>query len=120
MSKEPLTEEELDEMFGFEPLTGAQLIAKERVRQVKEEGWSAEHDDEHEKGELVKAAASYLLRRCDSSLRIDEGYQVFDLADILWPWDFDYFKPTDPIKDLIKAGALIAAEIDRLLRKEKK
>lgn len=34
----------------------------------------------------------------------------------LWPWGTQSFKPTNSIRDLTKAGALIAAEIDRLQR----
>lgn len=34
-----------------------------------------------------------------------------------WPWATDWWKPSDdPITNLVRAGALIAAEIDRLLR----
>jgi hypothetical protein len=34
-----------------------------------------------------------------------------------WPWGTSWFKPSgDDIRDLVKAGALIAAEIDRLQR----
>ena len=35
-----------------------------------------------------------------------------------WPWDESWFKPTpdDRIRELVKAGALILAEIDRLQR----
>jgi hypothetical protein len=34
----------------------------------------------------------------------------------LWPWDESWWKPGDRIRELAKAGALIAAEIDRLNR----
>jgi hypothetical protein len=33
-----------------------------------------------------------------------------------WPWSQDWWKPTNPRRDLVKAGALIAAEIERLDR----
>lgn len=34
-----------------------------------------------------------------------------------WPWHSSWWKPSDdPIRNLVKAGALIAAEIDRLQR----
>jgi hypothetical protein len=34
-----------------------------------------------------------------------------------WPWDLSWLKPSpDPKHNLVKAGALIAAEIDRLNR----
>ena len=84
-------------------MNGAELIAAERVRQKSEEGWGSRHDDEHTNGELVAAAVAYALR-----------------ASILWPWPSDFWKPTTRIRDLTKAGALIAAEIDRLLREEVK
>jgi hypothetical protein len=31
-----------------------------------------------------------------------------------WPWSFEWWKPKDRIRNLVRAGALIAAEIDRL------
>ena len=83
-------------------LKSIELIKKERERQISEEGWTAEHDDEHINGELVLAAICYAFPDLYS-----KGY---------WPWGPDEFKPTTKIKDLIKADALISAEIDRLLR----
>lgn len=86
--------------------SGAERIAVERARQV--DHWSAEHDDGHEAGELAAAAVSYAL--------------YADLPDSdtppgMWPFERDHWRPTgDPITQLTKAGALIAAEIDRLLR----
>lgn len=93
-------------------LTGAELIAAERRRQVEEEGWTPEHDDEHCSQELVRAAASYLLH---------VAYERVPgmAAPGVWPWEKDWWKPSaDPLRNLEKAGALIAAEIDRLQRKE--
>lgn len=82
-------------------MPGADLIAAERKRQLEAEGWSFEHDDEHNRGELALAAAAYATGRVT-----------------LWPWPGEgSFKPTgDSTRDLVKAGALIAAEIDRLQR----
>jgi hypothetical protein len=70
--------------------TGVELIAQERERQVTEEGWSAEHDDGHVRAELAWAAVCYAAP-----------------ANI---------PNAERIRMLVKAGALIAAEIDRLLR----
>ncbi|MBX9707895.1 MAG: ParB N-terminal domain-containing protein [Caulobacteraceae bacterium] len=80
------------------------LIALERARQVVAEGWSPEHDDGHAAGELARAAASYAFASID---RIG--------VPLCWPetWDPAWFKPTGTIRDLVKAGALIAAEIER-------
>lgn len=89
---------------------GASLIAAERQRQITAEGWTPEHDDEHGDGELVQAAACYAL---------PPHYRVFDedaSAPQDWPWDAEWWKPGDRIRELVKAGALIAAEIDRLRR----
>lgn len=95
--------------------TGIELIDDERKRQVESEGWTPEHDDEHEDGELVFAAVAYALPR-------DKGENPFDeITPNPWPWDPISFKPGDGttvgrVRELVKAGALIAAEIDRLQR----
>lgn len=87
---------------------GAELIAAERRRQIDEEGWTPEHDAEHVANELVVAAMAY----ADAALM--PGIPVQDPSDY-WPWHLDWWKPSaDPVRNLVKAGALIAAEIDRL------
>ncbi len=100
--------------------TGIGLIAAERIRQVEKEGWSAEHDDEHTSMCLATAGASYALdavsRHADVAKSWKETFN--DCANRIWPFDQEMCKPTpeDPIRQLVKAGALIAAEIDRLNR----
>lgn len=89
---------------------GGDLIYRERLRQVQEEGWTPEHDDSHSEGELAAAAAAYAY---PGVLRTRDGRSVH--SSLLWPWG-DGWKPGDRIRDLTKAGALIAAEIDRLQR----
>lgn len=37
--------------------SGIDLIAAERQRQIEEEGWTPDHDDQHTNGELALAAA---------------------------------------------------------------
>ena len=94
---------------------GATLIKDERERQIREEGWDAKHDDKHKLSELISAAICYADCARDKS-----GFHCSRFPSN-WPWDEKSWKPTgDSIKDLTKAGALIAAEIDRLLRKGKK
>src|SRR5271165_3124066 len=39
---------------------GSGLIVEERSRQISAEGWSADHDDEHQSGELAMAAQAYI------------------------------------------------------------
>lgn len=97
--------------------TGSQLIASERKRQIKQ--WGNDHDDmEHPNGDLAEAAAVYALpHRVRSKTLIDRL-----LWKELWPWDDSDYRPDysntndGRIKELVKAGAMIAAEIDRLLR----
>ncbi|KXF89908.1 hypothetical protein AT574_14275 [Phaeobacter inhibens] len=92
--------------------TGIEAIAAERKRQIEAEGWTPEHDDRHVSAELAQAAAAYALNCCDNS----DGPELRFMGADIWPWS-DFWKPSaDPICDLTKAGALIAAEIDRLLR----
>lgn len=85
---------------------GINLIERERNRQKWVEGWSEEHDDKHVNNELALAAACYAVPDVFS-----QGY---------WPptWDLSWYKSTTRIRNLVKAGALIAAEIDRLQRIE--
>lgn len=93
---------------------GALIIAKERNRQIEKEGWDNDHDDDgdHDNSELAIVGALYAF---PPKIRHD-----FHLIENYYPdtWLLEYFKasPKNRIKELRKAGALIAAEIDRLLR----
>lgn len=92
---------------------GLALIAAERKRQIEKEGWTPEHDDEHEDEALAKAAACY----ADPDRRMTFGDYPMPVG---WPWDAEAWKPTpdNRVRELVKAGALIAAEIDRLKRED--
>lgn len=95
---------------------GADLIQAERRRQIQQEGWTPEHDDEHNDFELTKAAICYL----QAVAGLPGAGSVDDLpgeAPPGWPWHPDWWKPSLMVRDLVKAGALIAAEIDRLQRR---
>ena len=122
-------------------MTGAELIAKERQRQIEEEHWTAEHDDEHTDGSLALAAVCYA-----TPVRLYEeqgpgaipGYCFVDpwpeSWDPMWDKRQEYGDHSDDDDEdprlpdpgsyteeervdlLVKAGALIAAEIDRLQR----
>ena len=88
-------------------MNGIERIAAERARQVEEKGYTPAHDDTHTAGELAEAAIAYALA----------GYGKHALAHQFLPWEADLGPAfADPIRALEKAGALIAAEIDRLLR----
>lgn len=97
-------------------MSGIALIAAERERQISVEGWTPEHDDEHDNEELALAACYYALPSdqpvylCDCVLEVDDLYPG--------EWSEAWMKRSDDtIRNLVKAGALIAAEIDRLQRK---
>ena len=86
-------------------MTGAELITAERQRQMDVIGWTGFHDDGHCEGELWHAARCYLSLK-PGDTQMPGG----------WPWDRGDFKPKSRIENLVRAGALIAAEIDRLQR----
>ena len=93
--------------------TGVELIADERCRQVEEEGFDANHDRPHAMGQLALAGGLYAL---DAKSNICEDPPNLNEAPAFWPWDDEWWKPTpyDLRRQLVKSGALIAAEIDRL------
>ena len=98
---------------------GAELIAAERQRQIKDEGWTPEHDDEHDMGEMAAAAMCYASLVIDKDISHIMETDSGQFAREWWPWDMEWWKPSkDPIRNLVKAGALIAAEIDRLQREK--
>lgn len=124
--------------------SGVELIAEERSRQIDVEGWTPEHDAGHRTFEMSGAAACYIAKNISNKLEsihhtnqsplAEFKIYYFGESDFLvntgdrgdrriakagwrngWPWDMKWWKPSDdPIKNLVKAGALIAAEIDRL------
>jgi hypothetical protein len=105
--------------------TGIELIARERERQVSEEDWSEEHDDGHTSACLAVAGACYALQAASKAGTCNGRWlkEYHDISERIWPFDKDpyglpaWWKPSaDPMRDLVKAGALIAAEIDRLQR----
>jgi hypothetical protein len=87
--------------------SGVALIAAERARQVTAEGYTPEHDAHHGDGDLIRAAVAYATAAVGATEEHTAAW---------WPWDRPGFKPGDgPLRALVKAGALIAAEIDRLI-----
>lgn len=76
-------------------MTGAELIAAERQRQIDEEGYSPEHDRVHGGTRLHRAGAAY-----------QEGNAFW------WPFEMSSWKPKDPLSNLIRAGAFFQAAAD--------
>ena len=108
--------------------TGIELIAEERQRQIDVKGYDANHDLHHNFEELTNAAKTYINAAFLTTESKERGYSneaaiswheynepwEWKYLKLGWPWEEDSFKPTTPLQDLIKAGALIAAAIDRL------
>jgi hypothetical protein len=100
-------------------VTGIDLITKERLRQVEVEGYRQDHDRYHTQAELVRAAICYArLALHQTFLHVvtdDEVPPSFEGPPREWPWSRADWKPDpDPTRNLAKAGALLAAEIDRV------
>lgn len=98
-------------------------IAAERRRQVEVEGFTTDHDGCWPYGELAEAAACYASgkplflesrTRRPSSMNPD-GDLVVRYAPI-WPWAEEWWKPKTRRHNLVRAGALITAEIERIDR----
>ncbi|WP_064375008.1 hypothetical protein [Klebsiella michiganensis] len=102
---------ELQERRNADSVTAAAYdVLAERQRQISSEGWSAEHDDEHAPGQLSDAGGCYALSAFEDD-KMREGYEPD-----WWPWERHWYKPGTPRRDLVKAAALIIAEIEHLDR----
>ncbi len=116
------------------PDLGVHLISVERKRQLEVEGWTADHDDDHAGPALALAAICYTAMAIDDYADIRavawDGEGNAEIRDP-WPWDKTWDKRKKHarlrarteadrrqgrIRCLVIAGALIAAEIDRLQR----
>ena len=100
--------------------SGIELIAEERQRQIEVEGYSAQHDSQHHASDFIYAAISYAESakvgvNCMEIGNNNENeimHRKIGMGrDYPFGWDF---KPSTNVRDLVKAGALIAAAIDRL------
>lgn len=85
-------------------------VISERKRQIEVEGWTPEHDDSHYKMELAFLAAAYALHdpEIPATAILAFGSMPRDMRD--------WFKPKSRRENLVRAGALILAEIERLDR----
>lgn len=89
-------------------------VLAERRRQIEIECWTPKRDDAHGKGELLLAAKAYFAHATNRALSLPDG----DRAGVpfQWPWDRKWWKPKNPRQDLVRAGALALAEIERIKR----
>lgn len=98
--------------------SGVERIARERRRQIEEEGFTAEHDDRHTAGDLAVFAAALAVYGTDA--RIEDplervGYRIDGRETDDWGLCAGHRQ--DRLRQLEIAGALIAAEIDRVERR---
>ena len=96
-------------------MTGIELIVIEREEQLKKHKYTLKHDQDHERGELAKAAAVLAVHHTDAIVQDDE--QPFETNGDPWGLESKLCKSNNKdelIHRLKVAGALIAAEIDRI------
>jgi hypothetical protein len=95
-----------------------ELFLAERRRQVEGEGYAADHDVHHTNESLARAAAAYALPERSRQYKDLLGLPGMKarLVPWCWPWAFEFWKPTpdNRVRELVKAGALLIAEIERL------
>lgn len=102
--------------------TGVEIIADERKRQIEVKGYDESHDDRLSNESIACAAACYAMPKRFRKLQAN-GWGTF--RAVIWNWSGEFWKPSKDdsiegrIRELAKAGALIAAEIDRLQRHTK-
>lgn len=88
-------------------------VLAERQRQIETEGWTTKHDDQHGSGSMAFAAAAYAVH----------SHAGPKMSGPLWNWtgwSRDWWKPKNTRRDLVRAAALLIAEIERLDRQETK
>lgn len=89
-------------------------VMAERARQQEVEGWTAALDDGYKNDELITAAGCYTV----CNLPEFAGRHPADAG--AWPWAPQWWKPSDRRRNLVKACALLLAEIERLDRQGEK
>ncbi|HEL4234667.1 TPA: hypothetical protein UM516_000933 [Stenotrophomonas maltophilia] len=92
--------------------TGIKAIASERERQLCIEGFSRDSDEQYREGELARAATAY-VQLAAMDLQVGSRKHIASQEPpFFWPWAQEWWKPVDARRDLVRAGALIAAQID--------
>jgi len=91
---------------------GVKAIAAERERQLGPEGFTRDGDRQYRRGELAGAATAYAQVAAMDLYCGTRGYIAGLPPPSIWPWAPEWWKPVDTRRDLVRAGALIAAQID--------
>lgn len=112
--------EELAELGGEEELKALHLVLTERIRQMRVEGFSPEHDDTlRREGQLAAAGACYLLATHQRNIAFVRSGRMESshLAPLpAWPFGRVLWKPASPSRMTVKGTALALAELVRHLR----
>lgn len=85
--------------------TGIDLVKEEREKQISKHGYTTVHDRQHSRKALMYGALAYLNSAIYSP----------NIGEEDWPFEKDCFKPEGDIQNLVKAAAMIIAEIDKRL-----
>lgn len=93
----------------------ARDVLAERRRQIEAEGCTTQYDDANPAGVMSVAAVCYATG-ASNALVLAVGDTSTCPAPVVFPWEDAWWKPTTPRRDLVKAAALILAEIERLDR----
>ncbi|WP_423177431.1 MULTISPECIES: hypothetical protein [unclassified Stenotrophomonas] len=91
---------------------GVKAIAAERERQLQAEGFSRDCDQQYREGELARAATAYVQLAAMDLQVGTRSHIALQEPPFFWPWAPEWWKPVDARRDLVRAGALIAAQID--------
>ncbi|GEM_PF-7022045 len=91
---------------------GVRAIADERRRQVQAEGFSPATDADYNAGELAKAALAYVQLAAMDLAAGGRDHIATGSPPACWPWHPVWWKPRNARRDLVRAGALIAAQLD--------
>lgn len=110
-------QKERDQALALVENAATRDVLAERRRQIEKEGWTPEHDDSHFRCEMAQAAACYAVAA--SPVSIEREWVSPDTPKD-WPWHSSWWKPGFYRRNLVKAGALIIAEIERWDRLEAK
>lgn len=109
-------QEMIEHMLAGAMNSAASDVLAERHRQIEAEGWTPEHDDAHKNGSLSRAGGFYALNAGAAMWYGTTDTTICDAAPDGWPWAPEWWKPSEARRDLVKAAALILAEIERLDR----
>lgn len=92
-------------------------LNRQRARGPTGEGFDADHDDQHVPGELSSAAICYAANFISAHRDGISRVEFSAISKRAWPWDASFWKPKEPRRDLVRAAALLIAEIEKLDRK---